>query len=444
MRQGAERSRLGARRRPTRAEIEPAALALLQKHGATIMATARRFAATPEDAEDAYQRGVEILLTKAPTTAEEELVPWLRTVVKHEAWALRRQRQRAAPVADDGHVPEPPSEPALTHDHAERIDRLRIGAEALKQLKPQEIRALVLRAEGYSYKQIQEITGWTYTKVNRCLTEGRKAFLERVAGIEAGSECERLAPLLSKLADGEATAAASRRCGRTSAPACRAARRCASSAAHRQPRRRSFRRRPSRFRHAPASSSSRARAAETLAGWVQKAQAAGDRKRPEGGRRRRLDRRAGWRRRGHGRPRRARCRAAEARGEGRARYAGVASADLRGARDTRLAHRGRRAGDAAAVRGRTRAREAKRRTPPEQQEFEPAWAAGEPAPSTATATAVHGYGYERLSAGTQTRRRWWRRTGIRALAQSHCAFRGKRSRVSRIPPPRAGNRASGI
>jgi RNA polymerase sigma factor (sigma-70 family) len=205
MRQGAEAGR-HKRRRPTKAEIEPAALALLQRHGATIMATARRFAATPEDAEDAYQRGVEILLTKAPTTAEEELVPWLRTVVKHEAWALGRQRRRVAPVADDGQVPEPPSESALTHDQAERIDRLRIGAQALKQLKPQEVRALVLRAEGYSYKQIQEITGWTYTKVNRCLTEGRKAFLERVAGIEAGSECERLAPLLSKLADGEARA----------------------------------------------------------------------------------------------------------------------------------------------------------------------------------------------------------------------------------------------
>ena len=204
--QGAERSRLGARRRPTRAEVEPAALALLQRHGASIMATARRYAATPEDAEDAYQRGVEVLLTKAPTTAEEELVPWLRTVVKHEAWALRRQRQRAAPVADDGALPESPSEAALTHDQAERLERLRLGAEALGQLKPQEVRALVLRAEGHTYRQIQEITGWTYTKVNRCLTEGRKAFVERVAGIEAGSECERLAPLLAKLADGEATA----------------------------------------------------------------------------------------------------------------------------------------------------------------------------------------------------------------------------------------------
>ena len=206
MEQGADRDRAGARRRPTRAEVEPAALKLLQRHGASIMATARRFAATAEDAEDAYQRGVEILLTKAPTTAEDELVPWLRTVIKHEAWALRRQRLRGAPVTDDGEVPEGASEAALTSEQAERLERLRVGAEAMKQLKPQEIRALLLKAEGYSYKQIQEITGWTYTKVNRCLTEGRKAFLERVAGIEAGSECERLAPLLSRLVDGEASA----------------------------------------------------------------------------------------------------------------------------------------------------------------------------------------------------------------------------------------------
>ena len=42
--------------------------------------------------------------------------------------------------------------------------------------------------------------------MNRCLTEGRKAFLKRVAGVEAGGECERLAPVLSALADGEASA----------------------------------------------------------------------------------------------------------------------------------------------------------------------------------------------------------------------------------------------
>ena len=45
-----------------------------------------------------------------------------------------------------------------------------------------------------------------YTKVNRLLTEGRRAFLRRVSGIQRGAECARYEPLLSALADGEATA----------------------------------------------------------------------------------------------------------------------------------------------------------------------------------------------------------------------------------------------
>src|SRR5437016_5381001 len=63
-------------------------------------------------------------------------------------------------------------ERAADRQHAEQ------AAEALGRLKPQEIRALVLKARGYSYREICEITGWTYTKVNRCLTEGRRAFLD--------------------------------------------------------------------------------------------------------------------------------------------------------------------------------------------------------------------------------------------------------------------------
>jgi RNA polymerase sigma factor (sigma-70 family) len=194
------------RARPARAEVEEAALELLARHGAHILATARRYAATPEDAEDAYQRGLEILLTKAPTTREDDLVPWLKTVVKHEAFALRRQRDRHSPVTDDGELGERGTPAAATHDQAERYERLRQGAEALRQLKPQEIRALLLKAEGYSYAEICELTGWSYTKVNRCLTEGRQALAVRLAGIQGGIECAKLAPLLSALADGEASA----------------------------------------------------------------------------------------------------------------------------------------------------------------------------------------------------------------------------------------------
>jgi hypothetical protein len=98
-----------------------------------------------------------------------------------------------------------PDERAWTDDRAERYERLRLAAEAMAGLKPQEIRCLLLKAEGLSYQEICSATAFSYTKVNRCLTEGRRAFLKRVAGIEAGAECARLAPLISKLADGEAS-----------------------------------------------------------------------------------------------------------------------------------------------------------------------------------------------------------------------------------------------
>jgi RNA polymerase sigma factor (sigma-70 family) len=199
---------LERRTRPSRGEIDEAALALLARHGAQILATARRYAANPDDAEDAYQRGLEILLTKAPTTREDELVPWLKTVVKHEAFALRRQRERLTPVTGDGEPVERGTAPSATHEQAERYERLSQSAEALSRLKPQEIRCLVLRAQGLSYREICNATGFTYTKVNRCLTEGRQALSGRLAGIEGGVECARLAPLLSALADGEADAAA--------------------------------------------------------------------------------------------------------------------------------------------------------------------------------------------------------------------------------------------
>jgi len=192
--------------RPSRSEIEPVAADLIRRRGSEVLGVARRYAVSPEDAEDAYQRGLEILLTKAPTTQEAELLPWLKTVVRHEAFALRKKRERDVPaehealdafVSDLSHAAE---------ERAERYDRLRVGAEALGRLKPQETRALLLKAEGLSYQEIAAQTGWTYTKVNRCLVEGRRAFVARVEGIESGEECERMQPLLSAFADGEASA----------------------------------------------------------------------------------------------------------------------------------------------------------------------------------------------------------------------------------------------
>ncbi|MGI9081724.1 MAG: sigma-70 family RNA polymerase sigma factor, partial [Thermoleophilaceae bacterium] len=184
----------------------PEALGLLERFGAQMLATARRYSASPHDAEDAYQRATEILLTHRPTGTEDELCRWLRTTTKHEALAINRHRDRVVPAGESQNVPEPAGGTPDAHEHAERHEQLRLGAQALRHLKPQEVRCLLLKAEGYSYEEICERTGFSYTKVNRCLTEGRRSFLERVNGIEAGEECKRLAPRLSALADGEAKA----------------------------------------------------------------------------------------------------------------------------------------------------------------------------------------------------------------------------------------------
>jgi RNA polymerase sigma factor (sigma-70 family) len=191
--------------RPSPDQLFEAAIDLVSS-GSAYKSTARRFSLCTADAEDAYQRGLEILMTKAPTSDLAQLRPWLHTVIKHEALALRRQRERILPGSDDpagalggaGNGPSP-------EEQASERERARRTAEALGQLKSSELQCLLLKALGYSYQEISNRTGFSWTKVNRSLTEGRRRFFDRFAQIEAGRRCERFQPLLSAASDGEAS-----------------------------------------------------------------------------------------------------------------------------------------------------------------------------------------------------------------------------------------------
>jgi RNA polymerase sigma factor (sigma-70 family) len=189
-----------------------AAVELIAREGAALRKTALRFSICVEDAEDAYQRAMEILLLKAPSERPRELARWTQTVVKHEALAIRANRQRllGGPPEGEGEpadrvalIPAPGDGPDVRTERQERVARSR---EALRALKPAELRALTLLAAGYSYAEIGEVTGWTRTKINRSLAEGRERFRRIVAGSENGSRCTELAPLLSAFCDGEAGA----------------------------------------------------------------------------------------------------------------------------------------------------------------------------------------------------------------------------------------------
>jgi DNA-directed RNA polymerase specialized sigma24 family protein len=98
-------ARVRARRpRPATEALFDAVKDLLSSGSAPFKGTARRYSLCAADAEDAYQRSLEILITKAPTTERSELRPWLHTVIKHEALAIRRQRERL--LAGGGEQPE--------------------------------------------------------------------------------------------------------------------------------------------------------------------------------------------------------------------------------------------------------------------------------------------------------------------------------------------------
>jgi len=187
-----------------------AAVEMYVRNETVLRRAASRYSLCADDVDDALQRGLEILLRKAPTDEPHELIKWTQTVVKREALAIRRERERtlSGPVAGStgsgdwvDHIPAASAGPPEAAERRETIARSR---EALRALKPQELRALTLLAEGYSYAEISEITAWSRTKVNRCLAEGRERFRSLVARNEDGTRCAEVRPLISSFCDGEA------------------------------------------------------------------------------------------------------------------------------------------------------------------------------------------------------------------------------------------------
>ncbi len=180
---------------------------MIARHEGALRRTALRYSFDPEDAEDAYQRALEIVLTKAPTTNLGELIRWTQTVTKHEALAVRQSRRKLLRYQREG-TEDPvaliPAGGGGPDEQVERREDIARSREALQRLKPAELRALSLLAEGYSYVEIGERTGWSRTKINRLLAEGRAGYRALVSSSEDGSRCRELRPLLSAYCDGEA------------------------------------------------------------------------------------------------------------------------------------------------------------------------------------------------------------------------------------------------
>jgi RNA polymerase sigma factor (sigma-70 family) len=153
---------------------------LVVEYSDELVRFADRFSLCTDDAQDACQRALEIMLRLLRRREISRPLSYLRTVIRYEAIRVRRQRvdvHRQDFLSYDSYRDSGEPEP---HEHAERFEYVAHVAVALKELKPQETIALQMRAEGHTYKEICAITSWSYTRCNRCVTEGRRSLLERL------------------------------------------------------------------------------------------------------------------------------------------------------------------------------------------------------------------------------------------------------------------------
>lgn len=181
--------------------------AAVARHERVLLRVARQSSLCHDDALDAYQRALEIFVRRVETVDPATELAWLKVVVRHEALAIRRARSESVTGEEldlDAFIPGPERS---VEDRVASEERVRRSAEALRALKPDEAKALMMKAHGLSYEEIGARNGWTYTKVNRAITEGRRRFLRAYEGIEAGEECERFSPIVQALAEGAATSA---------------------------------------------------------------------------------------------------------------------------------------------------------------------------------------------------------------------------------------------
>jgi RNA polymerase sigma factor (sigma-70 family) len=165
-----------------RARVQSLATQLYSQRRFELMRIARTNAPSRADAEEALQEAFVSFITHFDPNGPAPALPWLILTLKRACWA-KRNPNRDRCLSLDAALEDEDSGCCLAEitsrqaeaEPGERIDRNLDARQGLAALKPDERSALLLLGLGYSYREIAELCGWTYTKVNRCISEGRAA-----------------------------------------------------------------------------------------------------------------------------------------------------------------------------------------------------------------------------------------------------------------------------
>ena len=168
---------------------------------------AARYTHSIEDAEDAYQRGMEVALTSAPVTDPDQLITWLHTIIRREAAVIARTRRREEPTRWeelDETITARAEQPASPDAVVEWRERYRGLQDAWSGLTDAQKVCVMLRSTGVTRPEIQLITGFSERKVHREIAEGRARLTEWEVRMATGEECVLIFPLIDSVIDGSA------------------------------------------------------------------------------------------------------------------------------------------------------------------------------------------------------------------------------------------------
>jgi DNA-directed RNA polymerase specialized sigma24 family protein len=143
-----------------------------------LMNVARGNAACDADAEEALQDAFLAFIESYDPSGGALPLAWLSLVVKRRCWRIREARRHEIGDLLPGAETEARRWATMRPEVEGRVVDLEEARARLRGLKPDERTAIGLAAAGYTYGEIAERRGWTGTKVNRCLYEGRLALRE--------------------------------------------------------------------------------------------------------------------------------------------------------------------------------------------------------------------------------------------------------------------------
>lgn len=162
-------------------EVRELAARIYAEKCSYLLRIANRNAATAADAEEALQEAFLHFISGYDPDSGAPPLAWLTLTMKRACWRRRdaaRLDRRIGAGPDATH--EEPTGLIGRHADAplpipERVAERDEARRRLRRLKPDERTAIGMVAAGCSYDEVAGIRDWSYTKVNRCLYEGRRA-----------------------------------------------------------------------------------------------------------------------------------------------------------------------------------------------------------------------------------------------------------------------------